>query len=155
MSTTKLPLTIDQLALAVFSAEYSFVRQRQERGGVDEAIARALDAAKRVGEMASERGFAAQVESQIVGERLDVRVSNEAEHAARCPISTTPSFLAENGYETTNVEQDISGTRLNMQCGAIVWLYKTGTAIVQGKTSDADRKALVELLRVDGWKVKG
>ncbi len=70
-------------------------------------------------------------------------------------VEAMRKFLGENGYETQQAVVKANGlVQLHLTCGAIVSLYTTtGTAVVQGKPSDADRKAIIELLRIDEWKV--
>lgn len=70
-------------------------------------------------------------------------------------VGAVCKFLGENGYVTRKIDVKANGlVQLHLTCGAVVCLYTTtGTAVVQGKPSDADRKAIIELLRIDEWKV--
>ena len=94
--------------------------------------------------------------AQHEGRASDSRATESAPRDAMLPqVEALRKFLHENGYATRKTDVKANGlVQLHLTCGAVVCLYTTtGTAVVQGKPSDADRKAIVELLRVDEWKV--
>lgn len=145
---TNLTITIDQLALAIFSEEYRHQRTRTDDTAL--AIRNACATAQRVAELAPDFGFdRARAE--------DIRDQARREHSERIAdgVGKLAAFFAENGYAVAQQSTTPKHSVLTLACGAVINVWSTGTANVQGKPSDSDRAAIIELLRADGWKVKG
>ena len=101
-------------------------------------------------------GPVAQHEGRASDSHASSHAAEQAPRDATLPqVEALRKFLHENGYVTWKSDVKTSGlVQLHLTCGVVVSLYTaTGTAVVQGKPSDADRKAIIELLRVDEWKV--
>jgi len=146
--TTKLTLTIDQLALAVFTEEYRHQRTRTD--DITLAIRNACATAQRVAELAPEFSFGTPTTAPIPA---NVKPTTFAGR-----VAALAAFLTENGFDAFDVLNS-GGTDVRTlgipSRSAIINVWATGSANVQGKPNDSDRAAIVELLRVDGWKVKG
>lgn len=152
--TTKLTLTVDQLALAVFTEEYRI--QRGTTGSID-AIEHAFKALCRVAEVAPRYNIGdVTSDSALQGHENPRAAEALAIGGPNAPrVVKLAAFFAENGFPVERVHGVPDLITLTMCSGTVVNVWLTGSAVVQGKPTAAERRAIVELLRTDGWKVSG